>query len=81
MIRSADHEAAIDMAIAEAEQAIAIRAQKRQFYPPRATQVFVHGKAMVQVKDLDTGRVLGFRRTVREAQVLACRLERGELCA
>ncbi|PTQ70383.1 hypothetical protein [Pseudomonas sp. GV071] len=49
--------------------------------PPRATQVFIKGPAMVQVKDLDSGRVLGFRSSYSEACTLADQLERGELCA
>jgi hypothetical protein len=71
----------IEQAIEHTRQALAARAQKRQLPPPRATQVFIHGKAMVQVKDLDTGRVLGFRRSYSEARLLAAQLERGELCA
>lgn len=62
-------------------RARAVCAQKRQFQKPRATQVFIHGPAMVQVKDADTGRVLGFRRNYQDACTLANQLERGELCA
>lgn len=62
-------------------RARAVCAQKRQFPPVRATQVFIHGPAMVQVKDRDTGRVLGFRRDYQSALTLADQLERGELRA
>lgn len=55
--------------------------QKLEVPVPRATQLYIHGQGLVQVKDADTGRVLGFRRTVRDARTLAAQLERGELCA
>lgn len=44
---------------------------------PRATQLRIKGGGMVQVCDADTGRVLGFRPTYREASWLAQSLERG----
>lgn len=53
-------------------------AQQRQPVPaPRATHLVCSGNAMIRVVDVDTGRVLGFRRTVREARWLASALERG----
>lgn len=55
-------------------------AQQRQRQPvpaPRATHLVCSGNAMIRVVDVDTGRVLGFRRTVREARWLASHLERG----
>lgn len=58
-----------------------VATQKREVPVPRATQLFIHGQGLVQVKDADTGRVLGFRRTVRDARTLAAQLERGEFCA
>lgn len=45
---------------------------------PVATKVYVKGIGMVRVLDATTGRVLGFRRTYREACWLAAALERGE---
>lgn len=45
--------------------------------PPRATTVYINGKAMVQVLDADTGRCLGFRRTAQEAAWLQQALENG----
>lgn len=45
---------------------------------PYRTQVVDTGRGMVRVVELGTGRVLGFRRTLREAQWLAAQLERGE---
>ena len=45
--------------------------------PPCRTQV-VAGAGMVRVVELGTGRVLGFRRTIKEAHWLAAQLERGE---
>jgi len=46
--------------------------------PPRATQLLITGNAMVRVVDADTGKVLGFRETIREARWLQAQLERGE---
>ncbi|MDC7825298.1 hypothetical protein PQS90_09060 [Pseudomonas sp. BLCC-B13] len=43
---------------------------------PYRTQVVDTGRGMVRVVELGTGRVLGFRRTLREAQWLASQLER-----
>jgi hypothetical protein len=45
---------------------------------PVATKVHVKGMGMVRVLDASTGKVLGFRRTYREACWLAAALERGE---
>lgn len=45
--------------------------------PPRATWLRATGNGMVRVLDADTGRVLGFRQTMREARWLAQALERG----
>lgn len=57
---------------------MAASARQRQPAPtPRATQLVCSGNAMIRVVDVDTGKVLGFRRTVREARWLASRLERG----
>lgn len=57
---------------------MAASARQRQPAPtPRATQLMCSGNAMIRVVDVDTGKVLGFRRTVREARWLASRLERG----
>lgn len=44
---------------------------------PRATTAYIAGKGMVQVRDADTGRVLGFRRTAKEAAWLQQALENG----
>lgn len=44
---------------------------------PRATWLRATGNGMVRVIDADTGRVLGFRQTMREARWLAQALERG----
>lgn len=44
---------------------------------PRATTAYINGKGMVQVLDADTGRVLGFRRTPKEAAWLQQALENG----
>ena len=44
---------------------------------PYRTQVVDTGRGMVRVVELGTGRVLGFRRTLREARWLAEQLERG----
>lgn len=54
----------------QARQRIAIR--------PRATRLEITGNALVRILDADTGRVLGFRQTVREARWLQQALERGE---
>ena len=43
---------------------------------PYRTQVVDTGRGMVRVVELGTGRVLGFRRTLREALALAAQLER-----
>lgn len=43
---------------------------------PYRTQVVDTGRGMVRVVEMGTGRVLGFRRTLREAQWLAAQLER-----
>lgn len=53
-------------------------AQKRQL--PR-TQVYINGVDRYEVKDMDTGEVLGDRPTYSAARTLADQLERGELCA
>ena len=45
---------------------------------PYRTQVVDTGSGMVRVVELGTGRVLGFRRTIKEAHWLAAQLERGE---
>lgn len=45
---------------------------------PYRTQVVDTGRGMVRVVELGTGRVLGFRRSYREARWLADQLERGE---
>lgn len=45
--------------------------------PPRATTAYICGNGMVQVRDADTGRVLGFRRSHKEAQWLQSALENG----
>ncbi|WP_341304699.1 hypothetical protein [Pseudomonas sp. TMP25] len=44
---------------------------------PRATTAYIAGKGMVQVRDADTGRVLGFRQTHKEAAWLQQALENG----
>lgn len=62
-------------------RARAVTTQKRKVAAPRATQLYIHGQGLVQGKDAHTGRVLGFRRTVRDARALAEQLERGELSA
>lgn len=46
--------------------------------PPRATQLRVAGSGMIRVVDADTGKVLGFRCTIREARWLADALVRGD---
>lgn len=57
---------------------MAAEARKRQPVPaPRATHLVCSGNAMIRVVDVDTGKVLGFRRTLREARWLASALERG----
>ena len=57
---------------------MAATARQRQPVPaPRATHLVCSGNAMIRVVDVDTGRVLGFRRAVREARWLASHLERG----
>lgn len=53
-------------------------AQKRQL--PR-TQVYIQGVGRYEVKDMDTGQVLGERPTYTEARTLADSMERGELSA
>lgn len=53
------------------------QAQQRIAPRPRATQMLVNGSAPVQVLDADTGAVLGFRQTVREARWLQQALENG----
>ncbi|WP_405120786.1 hypothetical protein [Pseudomonas leptonychotis] len=44
---------------------------------PRATTAYISGKGMVQGRDADTGRVLGFRQTPKEAAWLQQALENG----
>jgi hypothetical protein len=61
----------------QARMAATVHSTSKQA-PPRATQLRVTGNAMVRVVDADTGKVLGFRRTIREARWLADALERGE---
>ena len=57
---------------------MAAEARKRQpLSAPRATHLVCSGNAMIRVVDVDTGKVLGFRRTLREARWLASALERG----
>ncbi len=44
---------------------------------PRAVQLFIAGKAPIQLRDADTGRVLGFRQNYIEADGYARALEQG----
>lgn len=44
---------------------------------PRAVQLFIAGNAPIQLRDADTGHVLGFRQTYTEACGYARELERG----
>lgn len=53
------------------------QAQQRIAIKPRATRLEITGNAMVRILDADTGRVLGFRQTVREARWLQQALENG----
>lgn len=57
---------------------MAADARRRQPVPaPRAIHLVCSGNAMIRVVDVDTGKVLGFRRTIREARWLAEHLQRG----
>lgn len=51
--------------------------QQRVAIKPRATQLIATGSGMVRVVDADTGRVLGFRETIKEARWLQQQLEGG----
>lgn len=51
--------------------------QQRVAIKPRATQLIATGNGMVRVVDADTGRVLGFRQTIKEARWLQQQLEGG----
>ena len=71
--------------IAELAQALRMSQQARMAFEARRaapaqpryrTQVFA-GAGMVRVVEMGTGRVLGFRQSIREAQWLAEALERG----
>ncbi len=53
------------------------QAQQRIAIKPRATRLEITGNAMVRILDADTGKVLGFRETVREARWLQQALENG----
>jgi hypothetical protein len=44
---------------------------------PRATQLRAGESGMVRIVDADTGRVLGFRQTIKEARWLQQALENG----
>ena len=59
----------------------AAAAQKCKVPVPRLAQVFISGPGLVKVIDFDTQRTLAYCVTAQEAHALACRLERGELCA
>lgn len=79
LTKARDSIAEIVDALRQTSQArMAASARQRQPVPaPRATHLVCSGNAMIRVVDVDTGRVLGFRRTVREARWLASALERG----
>lgn len=70
---SIQHLAAMMRGTAEARATF----EAKRLPPPRATQAYASGKGMVQVIDVDTGRVLGFRRTIKEAGWLQQALENG----
>jgi len=53
------------------------QAQQRIAIKPRATQLLINGSGPVRILDVDTGKVLGFRQTVREARWLQQQLENG----
>lgn len=52
--------------------------QQRIAIKPRATQLLIKGRGLVQVLDADTGRCLGFRQSYLEAEQLAKHLESGQ---
>ena len=51
--------------------------QAKRLPAPRATQLRAESSGMVRVVDMDTGRVLGFRQTFKEARWLQRALENG----
>ncbi|NQD78624.1 hypothetical protein HP436_00325 [Pseudomonas sp. CrR14] len=53
------------------------QAQQRIAIKPRATQLQATGSGMVRIVDADTGKVLGFRETIKEARWLQQALENG----
>lgn len=56
--------------------------RRQQIARPRQVQMVVVGRGMIQLRDTDTGTVLGFRKTYREACNAARALENGrELAA
>lgn len=51
--------------------------EAKRLPPPRATQLRAGESGMIRVVDIDTGRVLGFRQTIKEARWLQQALENG----
>lgn len=62
-----------------AQQArMAFAARRNVTLPPITGTRIIAGVGMVRVVDASTGKVLGFRQTIREARWLAEALERGD---